>query len=90
MRKSWKALKLAVLEGYHPYYIKYRHFLDDRAVFARMYEMLREALYSLPDDPLCYIKCAMAHQLNQDFERMDMIIEHFEGRREDDAAEDDD
>lgn len=77
MKRSWKQIKVDVLTGYRPYYNDYAGCIDDRAVFRTVYDMIREALDSLPEEPALYIRCAMAHELKRDFETMEEIVQRF-------------
>lgn len=54
---------------------------DDRQVFVNLYNMIIEALESLPDEPNNYICCAVNHSISDDRKTMDRISNYFENRK---------
>lgn len=54
---------------------------DDRQVFVNLYNMIIEAIESLPDEPNNYICCAVNHSIHDDCKIMDRISNYFENRK---------
>lgn len=50
---------------------------DDRLVFVNTYNQILEAIESLPEEPLPYIKVAMRRQINIDKETLNEIYNRF-------------
>lgn len=50
---------------------------DDRLVFVNTYNKILEAIESLPEEPLPYIKVAMWRQINIDKETLNEIYNRF-------------
>lgn len=82
MKESWKQKRLDYLKKYYgPLANKWQGITgDDRAIFCNIYRMMIEALESLPEEPLNYIKVAMAHHMQQDRKTLRDIEEAFKGR----------
>ena len=80
MTKTWKARKLHDLDirfgtSYRDF--KEGGYVDDRRVFVNTYEIIVQALESLPEEPVSYIRVAMWRQINRDYKMMDEILAKF-------------
>ena len=75
---SWKESKKHTMETFYGKYLKeFEGYSDDRKIYCNTYEMIMKALESLPDDPQCYVRCAMNQTINNDMGMMDRIILRF-------------
>lgn len=81
---TWKEQKLYYLKWkFNDKYLfwKDQDLHDDRRVYCNCYEMLVEAVNSLPDEPHITVCCAMNEYMNtQYFEAMKSILDHFKDR----------
>lgn len=82
--KTWKCCKLHDLNLVYGY--TYRQFRDqidtygpsdDRRVYVNMYERIIEAINSLPDEPVTYVKIAMWRAINKDKDALKDIQARF-------------
>ena len=78
MKKTWKQAKLHGIEvRYGGIIEEYKNYKDDRMVYVNTYNQIIEAIESLPEEPLPYIKVAMFHQINKDEELLNRIYNRF-------------
>lgn len=78
IKESWKTLRTKNLKlRYGKRYDEWKHYSDDRKVFANTYEMLMEAIESLPDEPKPFVCVAMNEAINKECRMLDEIIDEF-------------
>lgn len=78
MKKTWKQAKLHDIEvRYGGIIEEFKNYNDDRMVYVNTYNQIIEAIKSLPEEPLSYIKMAMFHQINMDKEILNRIYNLF-------------
>lgn len=77
---SWKDRKLYFLERYEADAKRWQDEKDDRKLFSVIYDKLVEAINSLPDNPNLTVIVAMNQYMAGEFETLDHIRKHFEGR----------
>lgn len=84
---SWRERRLYHLRAlYGKYFDKYTKeghnsdnlFFDDRGVFCNLYKMMEEALISMEEEPLNYVKVALNRKLTEDYNTLKSIIRVFE------------
>ena len=76
---SWKETEKKTMEAFYGKYLKeFEGYSDDRKIYCNTYEEIMKALESLPDDPECYVRCAMRAKMNVDMIMMDEIIRRFQ------------
>lgn len=83
--KTWKARKLHDFDLlYETTYRNFRNQIDtldrndDRRIFVNMYDRIVEAINSLPDDPVTYVRIAMWRAINKDKEELNKIQAQFD------------
>lgn len=80
--KTWKQKKLDYIAFiYGRKLSEYEGHNDDRRLYINMYNIITEAINSLPDEPNNYICCAVNHKLDEDFAVMDDIKAYFDGKK---------
>lgn len=83
MKKTWKEAKLtSFINRNIGCYTEYKKAVengcgDDRRVFVNMFDQIVNAIASLPDEPVAYIRVAMWRQINRDQDTLDKIISNF-------------
>ena len=83
MKKTWKEAKLtSFINRNVGLYNEYKKAVengcdDDRRVFVNTFDMIVNAIASLPDEPVAYIRVAMWRQINRDQDTMDNIASNF-------------
>lgn len=78
--KSWKRRKLSYLEFYYGDNYKVWKDLDtgdDRQLYCNTYEMIKEAIESLDDNPLSFVCVAMNGYIEKEEIMLDRIISNF-------------
>lgn len=77
---NWKEQKIDYLQMLYGRLIKkysLNEYRDDRKLFCNIYNMIVEAVNSLPDEPNNYVCVAMNKHINEDLEVLDRIKENF-------------
>ena len=77
--KTWKERQIDRFRwdyGFHAELFADEH--DDRRLLANIYNLIMEALQSLPDNPNNYVCCAMNHRFEEDKKIMDGILERYQ------------
>lgn len=83
MKKTWKEAKLtSFIKRNSGLYAEYKKAVengcdDDRRVFVNTFDMIVNAIASLPDEPVAYIRVAMWRQINHDQDTLDRIAANF-------------
>lgn len=78
MKKTWKAMKIeSVKNTWSGVYKDFTGYDDDRKVFRNTYDMIMEALESLPDEPVSLVRVAMWRQIKREEETMNRIYNAF-------------
>ena len=57
---------------------EYMNYHDDRRLYANVYNIVMEAINSLPDEPLVFIKVAMDRRITEEAETLKEIRERFD------------
>ena len=75
----WRDRKIdAIKVLYGEWYEKYKGEKDDRGLYCNTYQMILEALASLPEEPDNYVCVAMNNEINKDLATMQRIVVYFE------------
>ena len=78
MKLTWKQARLHDIEvRYGRIVEEFKGHKDDRLVFINIYNQIVEAIESLPEEPLPYIRVAMWRQINNDEEILNRICNCF-------------
>lgn len=78
MKLTWKQARLHDIEvRYGGIVEEFKGHEDDRLVFINIYNQIVEAIESLPEEPLAYIRVAMWRQINNDEEILNRIYNCF-------------
>jgi len=78
MKKTWKQRIIRDLKVQYGGCIEeYKGHDDDRQVYVDTFNLIMEALNTLPEEPVSYIKVAMLRQINRDKETLNNIIYRF-------------
>lgn len=78
--KSWKRRKLSYLEFFYgDNYNEWKDmdYLDDRYLYCNMYEQIEEALNTLDDNPVSFVRVAMNNHIDEQEIILDRIIDKF-------------
>ncbi len=78
--KSWKRRKLSYLEFFYGDNYKVWNELDlhdDRRLYCNIYELIKEALESLDDNPVNFVCVAMNKYIEENENIMDRVISNF-------------
>lgn len=86
-KPSWREIHLDCLRLlYGRYFNKYNRegrnsdnlFFDDRGIFCNLYKQMEEALLSMEEEPLNYVKVALNRKLTEDCNTLKSIIRVFD------------
>ena len=78
MKKTWKQRIIHdVKVQYGGCIEEYKGHDDDRLVYVGTFNLIIEALNTLPEEPVSYIKVAILRQINHDKEMLDRIRARF-------------
>lgn len=79
--KTWKSRKLwQIRRKYEDNIEKWKDAQDDRRVFVNMFNIMIEAICSLPEEPYTFICVAMNDKIDKYMETMDSILGRFADR----------
>ncbi len=79
--RSWKQRELDYMEFMYGEEIKkYEGHKDDRQIYINIYNIIIEALNTLPEEPVTFIKVAMNHHIDEDKKVLDSIKEEFKNK----------
>lgn len=78
--KNWKRRKLSYLDFF--YGSEYRAWknldtYDDRRLYCNTYEQIKEAIESLDDEPVAFVRVAMNDHIEKQEIMLDRIISNF-------------
>lgn len=79
-RENWTEAKKSYVELMFGDFVrdfKLAGFTDDREIVVNLYEMIMEALDSLDENPINYVRCAMNKAIRKDLETMAGILDRF-------------
>ena len=78
MKITWKQARLHDIEIHYGGIVEeFKGYKDDRLVYVNTYTQIVEAIESLPEEPLSYIKVAMWLKINKDKEILNKIYSRF-------------
>lgn len=78
MKKTWKQARIDTLDKRWGGCIKgFTGYTDDRQVYLNIYNTIREALESLPEEPLPFIRVAIWSEIKKDEEILERIYNTF-------------
>lgn len=78
MKKTWRAANIHNMQvRYGTWAEEFKGYDDDRAIYVKLYNQIIEALESLPEEPLPYIRVAMWRQMAKDKEMLNRIAARF-------------
>lgn len=79
--KTWKQKKIEFVKHFYGDKVEaWKDEHDDRRLYVNIYNMIIEALETLPEEPNNYICVAINREIAKDRETMDEIREHFKNR----------